>query len=473
MKLKIIHTNDLHSNFDNFAKAVTLIKQHKDEHTLLLEAGDFADFKSIELQGTRGIAAVELLEAVGYDAITVGNNEMFNGVDTLQHMATKSSVPFISNNLFRRDTTKIQGVHQSVILHKNGLRILITGASPDLGAFNEGLGVHNENYIIAIANEMEKNRGNYDLCILLNHVGTVADLDLAKEIDGIDVIVSSHDHQLFSEAKIVNETFIVSAGNYGEHIGVLEIEVDGESKKLLHSAVFSTKDIEADKEITKILEVNREKAIEKLRKPLYAVDQPLWHDVIAENPITNLIADGLKDMMNTDLGLINSGIVNAGVFQYVSDKKLIEVCPSPLNPTSFEIQGKYIWMAIQQSLDVQHCLLDGRGPGFRGKYVGGLHVSGATVVHDSGRVLEIKLGDTPLEEEKWYTVATSDYLQRGSGYPSLANNKNEFYRPEEIKEVIKIYANKQEFVQRAFVTRLTEHQQSVEVGNLDDNFTTY
>ena len=62
MKLKIIHTNDLHSNFDNFTRAATLIKQHKDEYTILLEAGDFADFISIELQGTRGMAAVELLE---------------------------------------------------------------------------------------------------------------------------------------------------------------------------------------------------------------------------------------------------------------------------------------------------------------------------------------------------------------------------------------------------------------------------
>jgi 2',3'-cyclic-nucleotide 2'-phosphodiesterase (5'-nucleotidase family) len=64
MKLRIIHTNDLHSNFDNFTRTATLIKEHKDENTIVLEAGDFADFKSIELQGTKGIAAVELLEAV-------------------------------------------------------------------------------------------------------------------------------------------------------------------------------------------------------------------------------------------------------------------------------------------------------------------------------------------------------------------------------------------------------------------------
>ncbi|MET3728328.1 2',3'-cyclic-nucleotide 2'-phosphodiesterase (5'-nucleotidase family) [Fictibacillus halophilus] len=466
MKLKIIHTNDLHSHFDNFAKSVTLIHQHRDENTLLVDAGDFADFKSIELQGTRGMAAVELLGAAGYDLLTIGNNEMFNGADTLVHMATQSSVPFISNNLFRKDETTIPGVRSSVILSKNGLRIFVTGASPDLGAFNEGLGFHSENYIIAIAEELERNRGKYDLCILLNHVGTVADIDLAKEISGIDIIVSSHDHVLYQEAKVVNDTFIVSAGNFGEHIGVLEIEVNGSHKTLLQSAVYSTKDSNPDEEILSILKKSKKTAIEILGKPLYLIDEPLWHDVISENPITNLIADGLKDMLNTDIGLINSGIANAGIFSYVSDKKLIEICPSPLNPTSFEIQGKYITEAIQQSLDVQHCLLDGRGPGFRGKYVGGLHISGAEVVYDGLKVVEMRIGGERLDEERWYSVASSDYLQRGSGYPSLAHNRNEFYRPEEIKEVIKIYADKTEFVKNAFDKRVTKLLNTTEIRGL-------
>lgn len=116
MKLTIIHTNDVHSNFDNFVKAATLIKQLKNDHTLLLDGGDFADFKSIELQGTRGIAAVELLESVGYDALTIGNNEMFNGVQTLEYMAGSSSFPFISNNLLKKDRTPIHGVCSSTII---------------------------------------------------------------------------------------------------------------------------------------------------------------------------------------------------------------------------------------------------------------------------------------------------------------------------------------------------------------------
>lgn len=456
MRLKIIHTNDVHSNFENFKKVVTLINQHKDEDTIILDGGDFADFKSIELQGTRGIAAIELLEAAGYDAITIGNNEMFNGIDTLEHMASNSPIPFISNNLFKKDRSYINGVKPSVILEKNGLRILITGSSPDMGVFNDGLGIHMTDYSKAIKEEINKNEGKYDICILLSHVGTFADEPLAEEIKEIDIIISAHDHKLFEQAKIIDTTIMNSAGNYGEHVGIIELEIQDGKAQLVHSETISTQNIEENEQIESILRLNKRSAIEALSKPIYTVVHPLWHDVVEENPITNLIADGLKDILGTEIGLINSGICNAGIFHEMTRKKLIEICPSPLNPTSFEIQGKHLQEALEQSLDAQICLADGRGPGFRGRFVGRLHVSGLQIEHDGKNIHAIYVNEELLEEERWYLVGSSDYLQRGSGYPSLANNRNEKYLGEEIKDVLRLYGEKQDFCEESFIHKWKE-----------------
>lgn len=455
MKLKIIHTNDIHSNYENFARAATLIKELKDENTLVLDGGDFADFKSIELQGTRGIAALELLESTGYDALTIGNNEMFNGMDTLEHMATASPLPFISNNLLKKDGSEIHGVVKSVILTKNSLRILITGSSPDLEVFNDGLGISVLAYMAMTKQEIQRHAGAYDLCILLSHVGTVADKELAQTCPEIDVIISAHDHKLYSQAKSGNGVIMNSAGNYAEHIGVIELEVENGKIELLHSATLSTNDAKMDEDVMEILRTNKVKATQALGKPLYHLTQPLWHDLIEENPLTNLIADGLRDMMQCDIGLINSGISNAGLFDYVSRQKLIEICPSPLNPTSFEIQGKHLKEAFVQSLDPQMCLADGRGPGFRGKFVGRLHVSGAKIVQEGSCIRDIIVNGEPLDDNHWYTVASSDYLQRGSGYAALANNRNDVYMAEEIKDVIQLYAQLPEFVEQAFEMRTT------------------
>lgn len=456
MRLKILHTNDIHSNFENYKKIVTLINQQKDEDTIILDGGDFADFKSIELQGTRGMAAIELLASAGYDAITIGNNEMFNGIDTLELMASSSPIPFISNNLLKKDRSSIDGVKPSVILEKNGLRILITGSSPDMGVFNDGLGIHMTDYSKAIKEEIYKNKGKYDICILLSHIGTFADESLAKEIKEIDIIISAHDHKLFEQAKIIDQTIMNSAGNYGEHIGIMELDILDGKVHLVHSETISTKDIKESEQIESILRFNKEKAIEALSKPLYTVEHPLWHDVVEENPISNLIADGLKDMLGTEIGLINSGICNAGIFHEMTQKKLIEICPSPLNPTSFEMQGKYLKEALEQSLDAQICLADGRGPGFRGRFVGRLHASGLQIEHDGKKIHAIYVNGDLLEGERWYMVGSSDYLQRGSGYPSLMNNRNEKYLAEEIKDVLRLYGEKQDFCEGSFLHRWKE-----------------
>jgi hypothetical protein len=56
-------------------------------------------------------------------------------------------------------------------------------------------------------------------------------------------------------------------------------------------------------------------------------------------------------------------------------------------------------------------------------------------------------------DEKWYTVATSDYLQRGTGYTSLKNNKNERYNQEYLRDTLREYIAKKDFVERAFSDR--------------------
>ena len=80
---------------------------------------------------------------------------------------------------------------------------------------------------------------------------------------------------------------------------------------------------EMDKNILNIMKINR--------------------NIAEENPMTNLLADALRDKLKCDIGLINSGVINGGIRKgEVSFKKLIQICPSPLNPTYMEIKGKYI-----------------------------------------------------------------------------------------------------------------------------------
>lgn len=454
MVLKILHTNDIHSNFSNFSKIGTKIAELRDGNTIVLDAGDFADFKSIELQGTEGLAAVELLEEAGYHAITVGNNETFNGIDILTNMAESSKVPFLSCNFNMLQGGQIQGVRRSTIIKKASKNFLILGTSPDLGVFNELNGLELIEYKKALRDELDKNQGKYDFCILLSHSGMTLDEKIAEEFKEINIIIGGHFHILMERPSIISNTIIHTSGCYGEYLGCLEISINEDKIQLVQGINIKIDKVEPSNEIVEILKKNKNIAVEKLSKPMYKIEEDLWHDVVEENPICNFLADALRDFYKADLGLINSGVLNGGIKKgNVSKKKLLDICPSPLNPTCFEIQGKALEEALKSSLDSELCLSDGKGPGFRGKYLGRLHVSNAAVEHDGKSVLNILVDGKKIELDKWYTVATSDYLQRGTGYTSLKNNRNEKYDEQYLRDILESYLRKDEFVKKSLKDR--------------------
>ncbi len=454
MKLTILHTNDVHSNFEKFAKVVTKIKELKNDNTLILDDGDFADFKRIELHGTKGKTALELLEYAGYDAYTIGNNELFCGVDITRYMASITNVPMISCNLYGLNFQPIHEVKRSILVNKQGLRILIIGTSPNLGAFNELSGYAVKDYMDAIRSELERNQGSYDICILLSHLGMEKDQRIAEQIDGIHIIIGGHAHILLQEPITIRNTIIFTSGCYAQHLGHLTLEVENQRVTLLSGENIDIGQCIPDEGVLKLLKENKEKAIQVLSEPLYEVSKNLWHDIVEENPMTNFLADALRDVLGCELGLINSGILNGGVRKGpISWKKLIEIAPSPLNPTRYELQGSAILEALKSSLDADVCYADGKGAGFRGKYVGRLHVSNATIELEGRTINEVYINGEKLNPERWYTVASSDYLQRGTGYPTLSGDKNVIYHKEYIRDTLRDYLSKEAFVESAFHDR--------------------
>jgi 2',3'-cyclic-nucleotide 2'-phosphodiesterase (5'-nucleotidase family) len=463
---KILHTNDIHSRFENFAKASKKIKELRDENTLVLDAGDFNDFMRLELQGTNGKAGAELISAAGYDAISVGNNEGFSGIEPCEVLATSGSTTFLSCNIYKfeqfkeefikEDLKALDGVKRSVVIEKGGVKFLIIGASP-FGTMNQFLILSNmwaTNPKEEIEKEIEVHRDKYDICILLSHCGINFDMEIAPTIDGIDIIIGGHSHTLMEKAEKVGNTIIHQSGSFAEHLGILEFEVNESNIVNYNGNNIKLQDTEEDETIINILKSNKEKAIVNLSKPLYEIEESLWNDITEENPISNLLADALKDVLNCEIGLINSGVLNGGIKKGpVSKKKLLEICPSPLNPTYMEIKGKHLREAFQMSLDADFCMQDGRGPGFRGKYLGKLHLSGGVIEYKDRKVSKILIDGNPLDDEKIYTVATSDYLQRGTGYESLSNNINRKYNEEYLRDTLREYLCKNEYITKAFEDR--------------------
>ena len=124
-KITIWHTNDVHSQFEDFSAIVHHLRTHMNkEKDFLLDAGDFCDQKSVMINGTHGIGGIELLKSAGYDAMAIGNNEFFAGIAYLEEMANQN-FPLLSANLFCLNKEDIPGVLPYIILNRNELGVLV------------------------------------------------------------------------------------------------------------------------------------------------------------------------------------------------------------------------------------------------------------------------------------------------------------------------------------------------------------
>lgn len=222
-QLTILHTNDTHSQIEpksdgkgGYARRMGLIKQERllDRHLLLLDAGDFS-------QGTpyfnfyHGRVEIDAMNRMGYDAVTLGNHEFDNGLDTLAAVLRGAKFPVVCANYDFSGTVLADIVKPYVILHKGGLKIGIFG----LGCNPQGLisgknfapARYFEPYPIAQVMANTLHEQDCDVVICLSHLGTygkapedVCDAGLARQTRGIDVIIGGHTHKLYENLRVPN-----------------------------------------------------------------------------------------------------------------------------------------------------------------------------------------------------------------------------------------------------------------------------
>src|ERR1019366_10393318 len=177
-----------------------------------------------------------------------------------------------------------------------------------------------------------------DVVICLSHGGLQAgkdgrftegeDVNLAKAVPGIDVVISGHSHTEVHEAIIVNgRTPVVQTGKYGENLGELVMTLDG--SKL---TVESYRLIPIDDTIAGDHAIADE--IDKLKKTVtevvfasrgYSIDQPLavvprdlpntFTDIAASTLLANLVTDAFRKATKADIGFTVNGMMRAGFTQ--------------------------------------------------------------------------------------------------------------------------------------------------------------
>lgn len=257
-RLTILHTNDVHSRIEAISEqsvdtllagkgglirvagfAEELRKEIPD--LLLFDNGDFC-------QGTpyynlfRGEVEIQLMNAAGYSAATIGNHEFDFGMENLARLIRLAEFPFVSAN-YEVTGSLLEGlVKPYVILKRNGLTIGVFGLGTKLKGMVQDANCEGVTYLdpYPVANEtaaLLKEKG-CDLVICLSHLGykpmpneTVCDLDLIRQTRNIDLVLGGHSHTLFKEVEIHKNidgepVYLNQAGKSGVNVGRLDLVFD-------------------------------------------------------------------------------------------------------------------------------------------------------------------------------------------------------------------------------------------------------
>jgi 5'-nucleotidase len=463
LDLKILYINDLHSKYEKLAKIASIIKKLKDDKTLIFDAGDTTDPWRIEVIGSKGNIISDILNYIGFNARIIGNTEGFSDKEIFEEIIESSNFPVITCNIYHIKGKKIKNVEDFVIFDINNLKVLVTGVTP---AYNEWFHLFNM-HVKDPAEELKLllskiNKKQLDLVIVISHLGLDGDKELAKEVPNINIIIGGHSHSVLNDCIVENNKIICQAGYGGEYVGELIIDYDYKNKVISNfkNRLIATKDYPDDPRVIEIIQHNSKKAIDNMSRPLYKLDIDLKHSFTEESQIGNFLADGLRDFFKSDIGIINSGVLNHGIDKgYITKLILHECCPHPLNPCLVEIKGNDLLLTLEKSLLEEFQLSDGTGAGFRGNYLGNIQVSNNVQIYYNpankplNKIQEVKIDNHLLNPQKWYIAGTSDYLQRGTGYEDFGNCKNEIYRREWLRDILEEYLKKRKFVKNALINR--------------------
>lgn len=452
-KLYFYYTNDLHSNFDQWPRVASYLKQEtakKDAVNAsywLIDAGDHVDRVNPIAEAYMGKANVALMNALDYDVVTIGNNE---GItlphEDLFHLYDDAGFHVVCANLESRTPTDPSWLQPTLQVKSiQGVKVGFIGLTAPFNAFYELLDWHVSSPYQVLDSYIRGLSEKTDVIVLLSHLGISEDQEIARRFPEIDVIIGGHTHHLLRTGEHVNNTVITAAGKHCYHVGEVILTWDHEKKKLVNKEAYATeishlaKDLQTEQSLQQL----NYRAAEIMGEVVVHTEIPIEVGWFKETKIMQELTHTLKHWAETDVAMLNAGLLldefPAGAITY-SD--IHRICPHPINPCVVELKGDELLEVVRGSLAKSFTELKLKGFGFRGEVLGRMVFSGLTVetaFHEDGEehVENVLFHDEPLDPDNIYSVATADTFTFGRLLPEIAKSETKQYMlPEFLRDIL-------------------------------------
>lgn len=447
-KLRILHTNDLHSHFEQFPKIGRYLKKAQADtsvdEVLTFDAGDFMDRSHPLSDATEGQSNIALMNEFHYDAITIGNNEgISNPHWVLEKLFDQAEFPVLLANLREEDESMPTWCKPyEIIKTKKGTRIGIIGLT---AAYPMTYGP-NHWHVKLISETMDKYlpemKDKYDVLMVISHIGLTMDRYLAEHYPEIDLIIGGHSHDLIPNGEKINHTWITQTGKWGGHLGDIEVEIDNQHHvQKISPKTISVADLPVANGDAEFIEKLRNQGTSLLKGRKIAK----LPEKFANGKMITIQAalDAVSDFAGTDIAVLNSGLFldsfKPGV---LSEAELQYVLPHPMHVVRTRLKGSDVWRMVMEMEKNRHFLrkFPLKGMSFRGKIFGDIIYKGISVDEETRTVY---INGEEVDPYKEYDLALLDHYVLIPFFPTISiMGENEFLFPDYLRTVVGNYLAK-------------------------------
>ncbi|MFF5513298.1 bifunctional metallophosphatase/5'-nucleotidase [Staphylococcus capitis] len=433
MELTIYHTNDIHSHLNEYARIQSYMASHRPQlqhPSLYLDIGDHVDLSAPVTEATIGKKNIELLNQAHCDIATIGNNEgMTISHEALQNLYTDANFKVICANVFDEKRYLPNHITSSYVKEIEGSRILFVAVTAPFTPFYRALDWVVTDPLAAIKDEIEAHKGQFDILIVMSHVGVFFDEKLCQEIPEIDVIFGSHTHHYFENGEFNNGVLMAAAGKYGHFLGEVNLTIEhgkvSDKKAKLHP-------LDALPQVETHFE---EEGKALLSEPVIDHHVKLLKktDVITET--SYLLAESVYEFTHADCALVNAGlIVNSIEAAKVTEYDIHRMLPHPINLVRVRLTGDELIKVIQKSQKQEYMHEHAQGLGFRGDIFGGYILYNLGFIESENRYF---INGEEIQTDHQYTLGTVDMYTFGRYFPILKGLLTDYIMPEFLRDIFK------------------------------------
>lgn len=458
-KTVILHTNDVHGAIDKYAKVAALKNECYDRGAsavVLLDAGDFSQ-GSTYVSLSKGATAVELMNAVGYDAVTLGNHEFDYGFPQLKANLSNAAADFLVTCVNLVDdkgdpifapgaTAPVTDADGNTLFNLTVMGVATpetqTKANP---ALMKGLTFLSGQKLYDAANakiKVAREEGNADIVIALTHLGVDASsepnrsIDFVKNVPGVDIVIDGHSHTVMTANK--DNGMIQSTGTGLAYVGAFVIDnatKSVESNGLIDLSTYTKEDASVKAIADRIIgEVDAEygKVFAKTEVELNGDKEP--GNRTEETNMGDLITDAMMWAVKTRMPSINMenavALTNGGGIRAaikagdITKKDVFTVLPFGNTLTVVNVTGTELLEALEAATFCTPAPLGGfpQTAGMKltvdctkdydkndTTYPGSTYYGPKSI----NRVTIESINGKPFDKDATYAVITNDFLAAG------------------------------------------------------------